>query len=59
MVKLKENEKRDIYLNLAREVETKLWNMKVTVIPIVIGALVILLKRMIQGLEELEIESTC
>ena len=37
-VKLKESEKRDKYLDLARELK-KLWNMKVTVIPIVIGAL--------------------
>ena len=37
-VKLKEIEKRDKYLDLARELEN-LWNMKVTVIPIVIGAL--------------------
>ena len=36
-IKLKECEKRDKYLNLAREL-TKLWNMKVTIIPIVIGA---------------------
>ena len=31
-VKLKESEKRDRYLDLARELK-KLWNMKVTVIP--------------------------
>ena len=37
-VKLKENEKKDKYLDLAKELK-KLWNMKVTVIPIVIGAL--------------------
>ena len=37
-VKLKEKEKRDNYLHLARELE-KLWNMKVTFIPIAIGAL--------------------
>ena len=37
-VKLKECEKRDKYLNLARELK-KLWNMKVTIIPIVIGDL--------------------
>ena len=35
-VKLKEGEKRDNYLDLARELK-KLWNMKVTIIPIVIG----------------------
>ena len=37
-VKLKESENRDKYLDLARELK-KLWNMKVTVIPIVISAL--------------------
>ena len=37
-VKLKENEKRDKYLDLSRELK-KLWNMKVTVIPAVISAL--------------------
>ena len=36
-VKLKESEKRDKYLDLARELK-KLWNMKVT-IPIVNGTL--------------------
>ena len=35
--KLKEWEKKDKYLNLARELK-KLWNMQVTIIPIVIGA---------------------
>ena len=38
-VKLKESKKKDKYLDLARELK-KLWNMKVTVIPIfVIGML--------------------
>ena len=36
-VKLKEREKRDKYQDLTRELK-KLWNMKVTVIQIVIGA---------------------
>ena len=35
--KLKENEKMDKYLDLARELK-KSWNMKVKVIPIVVGA---------------------
>ena len=35
-IKLKECEKKDKYLDLARELK-KLWNMKVTIIPIVIG----------------------
>ncbi len=37
-VKIKENEKRNKYLDLANGLK-KLWNMKVTVIPIIIGAL--------------------
>ena len=36
-IKLKESEKKDKYLDLARELK-KLWNMKVTIIPVVIGA---------------------
>ena len=37
-VKLKESEKKDKYLDLARELKKKKWNMKVTIIPIMIGA---------------------
>ena len=36
-INLKECEKKDKYLNLASELK-KLWNMKVTIVPIVIGA---------------------
>ena len=36
--KLKESEKRDKYLDLVRSLK-KLWNIKVTVIPVVIGTL--------------------
>ena len=36
-IKLKECEKWDKYLDLARDLK-KLWNMKVTIIPSVIGA---------------------
>ena len=53
-VKLKESEKKDKYLHLARELKN-LWNMKVTVIPIVIGALVTVTKSLVQGLLQLEI----
>ena len=42
-VKSKESEKKDKYLGLARELK-KPWNMKVTVIPIVIGTLGTVLK---------------
>ena len=53
-VKLKEWEKRVKYLDLARELK-KLWNMKVMIIPIVIGALGTVTKGLVQGLEDLEI----
>ena len=52
-VRLKESEIKDKYLDLARELK-KLWNMKVTIIPIVIGALGTVTKGLIQGLEDLE-----
>ena len=53
-VKLKENEKRDKYLDLARELK-KVWHMKVMVLPIVIGALATVTKGLVQGLDDLEI----
>ena len=37
-INLKESEKKDKYLDLARELK-KLWNMKVTMVSIVIGTL--------------------
>ena len=54
-VKLKGSEKRDKYLDTARELN-KLWNMKVTVIPIVIGTLGTVTKGLLQELEDLEIK---
>ena len=53
-IKLNGREKKDNYLYLARELN-KLWNMKVTVIPIVIGAFVIATKRLFKGLQNLEV----
>ena len=53
-VKLKEYEKRDKYFDLAWELK-KLWNMKVTIIPIVIGALGTVTKGLVQKREDLEI----
>ena len=53
-VKLKESEKTDMYLNLARELKNY-GNLKVTMIPIVIGALGTVTKGLIQGLKDLEI----
>ena len=55
-IKLKECEKKDKYLGLAREFE-KLWNMKVTIILIVIGAFGIVTKRLLKGLDDLEVGS--
>ena len=53
-VKLQECEKRDRYLDLARELK-KLWNMKMTIIPVVICALSAITKGLVQGLEDFEI----
>ena len=53
-LKLKESEKRDQYLDLVMELK-KLWNMKVTVIPIVTGPLGIVTKGLVQGMEDLRI----
>ena len=54
-MKIKESKKRDKYLDHARELKKKLWNMKVTVIPLVIGALGAFNKRLVKELEGLEI----
>ncbi len=45
---------RGKYLDLARELK-KLWNMKVTIIPIVIGAFGSVTKGLLKGLENLEV----
>ena len=52
-IKLKECEKKDKYLDLARELK-KLWNMQVTIIPIVIGVFGTVTKGLLKGLEDLE-----
>ena len=52
-VKSKESEKRDKYLELARALK-KLWNMKMTVIQIVIGTVGIVTKGLVKGIEDLE-----
>ena len=51
---MKENEKKEKYLDLAWELK-KLWNNKVTVISVVIGALGTITEALIPGLEDLEI----
>ena len=53
-INLKENEKKDKYLDLVRELK-KLRNMKVTIVPIVIGALGTVTKGLLKGLEDLEV----
>ena len=52
-VKLNDSEKKDKYLNLARE-QKKLWNMKM--IPIVIGGLSRVSDGLVEGIEYLEIK---
>ena len=53
-IKLKKCEKKDKYLDLARELK-KLWNMQATIIPIVIGAFGTVTKRLLKGMEDLEV----
>ena len=49
-IKLKECEKKDKYLDLARELK-RLWNMKVTIVPIVISAFGTITKGLLKYLE--------
>ena len=53
-INLKESEKKDKYLDLVRELK-KLWNRKVTIVTIVIGAFGTITKELLKGLEDLEI----
>ena len=53
-INLKESEKKDKYLDLARELK-KLWNMKVPIVPILIGALGTIIKGLLKGMEDLEV----
>ena len=53
-IKLKDYEKKDEYHDLARELK-KRWNIKVTIIPIVIGAFDTVTKGLLKGLEDLEV----
>ena len=53
-INLKESEKKNKYLDLARELK-KLWNMKVTIVPILIGVLGTITKGLLKGLEDLEV----
>ena len=54
-VKLKENEKNDKYRDITMELK-KLWNMKVTFIPNVIGALSTVTKGLLKRQEYLELK---
>ena len=53
-INLKVCEKKDKYIDLARELK-KLWNMKVTIVPIVNGAFGTIPKGLLEGLEVLEV----
>ena len=53
-IKLKECEKKNTYFDLARELK-KLWNMKVTIVSIVIDAFGTVTKGLLKGLEDLEV----
>ena len=52
--RIKECEKKDKYLELARELKN-LWNMQATIIPIVIGAFGTVTKGLLKGLGDLEV----
>ena len=52
-VKIKESEKRDKYIDLARELKKKLWNMKVTVKLIVAGVLKAIPEWLVKDMESL------
>ena len=55
-IKLKECEKKDKYLDFARELKkNNVWNMKVTIMPIVIGAFSMVPKGLLKGLEDMEV----
>ena len=54
-IKLKECKKRDKYLDIAKELK-KLWNIKVIIIPILIGAFSTVTKGLLKGLEDLEVD---
>ena len=53
-IKLKECENKDKYHDLARELK-KLWNMQVTIIPVIISALGTVTKGLLKRLEDLKV----
>ena len=54
-IKLKECENKDKYLDLARELKKKLWNVNVTIMPIVIDTFGTVTKWLLKGLEDMEV----
>ena len=50
-INLKKSEKKDKYLDHTKELK-KLWNMKVTIVPIVIGALCTITKGLLKDLKD-------
>ena len=54
-VTLKEIKNRDKYFHFALKLKNKLWNIKVTVIPVVIGLLGTITKGLVKGVEDKEI----
>ena len=53
-IKQKESEKKDKYFGFIRELK-KLWNIKVTIIPVVIGTFGTVTKGLLKGLEKLKV----
>ena len=58
IVTIKEREKRDKYLDIAREQKKNLWNTKMTVISVRVGPLVTIPKVLVKGLEDLKNQRT-
>ena len=54
-IKLKESEKKDKYLDIAKKLNKNLWNMKMTIILIAIGAFGTVTKGLLKRLEDLEV----
>ena len=54
-IKLKKCEKKDKYLDLARKFK-KMWDMKEIIVPIVIGAFGAITKRLLKGMEGMEVD---
>ena len=53
--KLKECEKKDKYLDLSRKLKKKLWNMRMTIVPIVIDAFSTVSKGLLKSLDDMDV----